>query len=325
MHCVSDRLGLCLQLYRDVADEQRVGVSRSASIVVSCHCITYFYARSRQIAYLMQYHRMGLMDAYLLTRARRLNVLIQPNLRFFHELFGWEVELARKEADDARAAREAQAQALARAGGGHVAADMNMADGQDLGVPEPRRIMYSWPAFCRDLVRWLQPREPPAQGSGITLIVALSEPPILVQLARRSMRPRGTEAAGQTAAQLRTDQVKSVMTDMAWRELDRRQMYHSSVCAVEGCFLYTPVVRSDRERMLISYHSMRNDGRLGPRCTMYSVTSREFSQRMRLGSGTRSAARDVQCDAMRCDVVWSHVRRRFRMHVGMQRPGKMPI
>jgi len=93
---------------------------------------------------------MGLMDAYLLTRARRLNVLIQPNLRFFHELFGWEVELARKEAEDARVAREAQAQIHPRAGGAE--GDMTMVDGQDAAVPEPRRIMYSWPAFCRDLV-----------------------------------------------------------------------------------------------------------------------------------------------------------------------------
>ena len=78
------------------------------------------------MAYLMQYENMGLMDAYLLTRARRLNVLIQPNLRFFHELFGWEVELARKEEG--------------KAGGGTVS---------ELGR---RRIMYSWPAFCRDIV-----------------------------------------------------------------------------------------------------------------------------------------------------------------------------
>ncbi|EIW69112.1 hypothetical protein TREMEDRAFT_44314 [Tremella mesenterica DSM 1558] len=77
----------------------RVGVSRSASIVM---------------AYIMQHQKIGLMDAYLLTRARRLNVLIQPNLRFFHELFGWEVELARREGDE-------------------------------------RRILYSWPSFCRDL------------------------------------------------------------------------------------------------------------------------------------------------------------------------------
>jgi dual specificity MAP kinase phosphatase len=98
---------------------------------------------------------MGLMDAYLLTRARRLNVLIQPNLRFFHELFGWEVELARKEAEDARVAREAQAQARANAGEG---GDMPMLDGQDPVIPEPRRITYSWPAFCRDLVSGVDSR-----------------------------------------------------------------------------------------------------------------------------------------------------------------------
>lgn len=78
----------------------------------------------------MQYHRMGLMDAYLLTRARRLNVLIQPNLRFFHELFGWEVELAKKEAEEARVSG---------------------------GVVIPRRIVYSWPAFCRDIVSLSHP------------------------------------------------------------------------------------------------------------------------------------------------------------------------
>lgn len=82
----------------------------------------------------MQYHKMGLMDAYLLTRARRLNVLIQPNLRFFHELFGWEIELARKEAEEMKAAHMASA-------GGSGMADMGQ-----------RRIMYSWPAFCRDIV-----------------------------------------------------------------------------------------------------------------------------------------------------------------------------
>lgn len=125
----------------------------------------------------MQYHRMGLMDAYLLTRARRLNVLIQPNLRFFHELFGWEVELARKEAEDSRVAREAQAQIHPRAGGAE--GDMTMVDGQDVAVPEPRRIMYSWPAFCRDLVS--------GGGRGgytrMELMVALPQSALLVQLA----------------------------------------------------------------------------------------------------------------------------------------------
>ncbi|WVR04032.1 hypothetical protein IAU60_001031 [Kwoniella sp. DSM 27419] len=105
----------------------RVGVSRSASIV---------------IAYLMQFERMGLMDAYMMCRARRLNVLIQPNLRFFHELFGWEVELARQEeeilhhqAEEARRAGVRDPEASARTGGPEVR----------------RRILYSWPAFCRDL------------------------------------------------------------------------------------------------------------------------------------------------------------------------------
>ncbi|KAL7419781.1 tyrosine/serine/threonine protein phosphatase pps1 [Cryptotrichosporon argae] len=102
----------------------RVGVSRSASIV---------------IAYLMQYQRMGLMDAYLLTRARRLNVLIQPNLRFFHELFGWEVELARRD-DEELAERRRQAE--------H--AGVRSSTALDL-LDDRRRPLYTWPAFCRDV------------------------------------------------------------------------------------------------------------------------------------------------------------------------------
>ena len=78
------------------------------------------------MAYMMQHLRLGLMDAYLLTRARRLNVLIQPNLRFFHELFGWEVELARREEEAIRRG--------------------------EMEIEERRRIYYSWPSFCRDLV-----------------------------------------------------------------------------------------------------------------------------------------------------------------------------
>ncbi|KLT41067.1 hypothetical protein CC85DRAFT_248296 [Cutaneotrichosporon oleaginosum] len=105
----------------------RVGVSRSASIVM---------------AYLMKYRRMGLMDAYLMTRARRLNVLIQPNLRFFHELFGWEVELARAEAEE-RAARKREA------------IEAGVRDPSALALldrePPPRKILYTWPTFCRDV------------------------------------------------------------------------------------------------------------------------------------------------------------------------------
>ncbi|WOO78923.1 Dual specificity protein phosphatase PPS1 [Vanrija pseudolonga] len=105
----------------------RVGVSRSASIVM---------------AYLMKYRRMGLMDAYLVTRARRLNVLIQPNLRFFHELFGWEAELARTEAEE-REERRKEAESK----GVRSPEALALLDNE---LP-PRPILYSWPTFCRDV------------------------------------------------------------------------------------------------------------------------------------------------------------------------------
>ncbi|KAG0358250.1 tyrosine/serine/threonine protein phosphatase pps1 [Gamsiella multidivaricata] len=56
----------------------RVGVSRSATIV---------------IAYLMAHYNLSLVDAYLLVRARRLSVIIQPNLLFMYELLQWEQRL----------------------------------------------------------------------------------------------------------------------------------------------------------------------------------------------------------------------------------------
>ncbi|SGY47307.1 BQ5605_C001g00519 [Microbotryum silenes-dioicae] len=56
----------------------RVGVSRSASIV---------------IAYLMKHIELDLASAYLLTRSRRLNILIQPNLPFFATLHTFEADL----------------------------------------------------------------------------------------------------------------------------------------------------------------------------------------------------------------------------------------
>lgn len=52
----------------------RVGVSRSASIVVSIEDFGLLEpAANRQMAYLMKYRGLGLIDAYLMTRARRLN------------------------------------------------------------------------------------------------------------------------------------------------------------------------------------------------------------------------------------------------------------
>jgi len=61
----------------------RVGVSRSATVT---------------IAYVMKHLGIPLVDAYLIVRSRRLNVLIQPNMRLLYNLCGWEVELARERA-----------------------------------------------------------------------------------------------------------------------------------------------------------------------------------------------------------------------------------
>ncbi|ORX36396.1 hypothetical protein BD324DRAFT_651636 [Kockovaella imperatae] len=105
----------------------RVGVSRSASIVM---------------AYMMQYHRLGLMDAYLVTRARRLNVLIQPNLRFYHELFGWEIELAKRELDDPSCAFTS----IPSSYGERSNAPMSLPV-----IVGRRNILYCWPSFCREL------------------------------------------------------------------------------------------------------------------------------------------------------------------------------
>ena len=76
----------------------------------------------------------------LVTNADRL-VLIQPNLRFFHELFGWEVELAREE----EAIIEQRRKEMQATG---------MVDEEALKALEEnkRRICYSFPTFCRDLV-----------------------------------------------------------------------------------------------------------------------------------------------------------------------------
>jgi dual specificity MAP kinase phosphatase len=49
----------------------RVGVSRSAAIT---------------ICYVMKHLHYTLVEAYLYVRARRLNVIIQPNLKFMYEM-----------------------------------------------------------------------------------------------------------------------------------------------------------------------------------------------------------------------------------------------
>ena len=59
----------------------RVGVSRSATIT---------------IAYIMRHLNRSLVSSYLFVRARRLNVIIQPNLKFMYELLQYEQKLMGK-------------------------------------------------------------------------------------------------------------------------------------------------------------------------------------------------------------------------------------
>ena len=49
-----------------------------------------------QIAYVMKYLGIPLVDAYLIVRSRRLSVLIQPNMRLLYNLCSWEVKLAQE-------------------------------------------------------------------------------------------------------------------------------------------------------------------------------------------------------------------------------------
>lgn len=73
-----------LGIRQDSTDDERVlvhcriGVSRSASIV---------------IATIMKHMRLNLVEAYMFVRVRRLNIIIQPNLRFFFDLYLYEEHL----------------------------------------------------------------------------------------------------------------------------------------------------------------------------------------------------------------------------------------
>ncbi|CEP19095.1 hypothetical protein [Parasitella parasitica] len=75
---IRSRLGKVLDFVEDARQKGttclihcRVGVSRSAAIT---------------ICYVMKHLRMSLVQAYLYVRARRLNVIIQPNLKFMYEM-----------------------------------------------------------------------------------------------------------------------------------------------------------------------------------------------------------------------------------------------
>ncbi|CAN6595149.1 hypothetical protein TRVA0_001S00672 [Trichomonascus vanleenenianus] len=86
-HSLIEALSVCLdfldegyRLNEPVLVHCRVGVSRSATVC---------------IAEVMKRLGVGLPRAYLFVRVRRLNVIIQPNLRFMYELLKWE-EMHRK-------------------------------------------------------------------------------------------------------------------------------------------------------------------------------------------------------------------------------------
>ncbi|KAK2627944.1 hypothetical protein QTJ16_002590 [Diplocarpon rosae] len=77
----------------------RVGVSRSATICIAEVMRTLGYSFPR---------------AYCFVRARRLNVIIQPHLRFSYELLKWEEKLGRISSSDGRFRRELEWPDIAR-------------------------------------------------------------------------------------------------------------------------------------------------------------------------------------------------------------------
>jgi len=77
----------------------RVGVSRSATIC---------------IAEVMRTLGLSFPRAYCFVRARRLNVIIQPHLRFSYELLKWEEKLQAARNKDGRFKRELEWPEIAR-------------------------------------------------------------------------------------------------------------------------------------------------------------------------------------------------------------------
>ncbi|KAM9939396.1 hypothetical protein OXX80_001118 [Metschnikowia pulcherrima] len=75
----------------------RVGVSRSATVV---------------IAEVMRRLKLNLPQAYLYVRVRRLNIVIQPNLRFMYELFKWDEKERRRTIEYRDAKNEAHTEDL---------------------------------------------------------------------------------------------------------------------------------------------------------------------------------------------------------------------
>ena len=93
----------------------------------------------------MKHLNLPLVDAYLIVRSRRLNVLIQPNMRLLYNLCGWEVELARE-----RVRAEAKAEARA---------DVKGVEGEEREEKEKERLRWmlsrslNWPFLAREVHR----------------------------------------------------------------------------------------------------------------------------------------------------------------------------
>jgi dual specificity MAP kinase phosphatase len=66
------------------------------------------------IAEVMRELGLSFPRAYCFVRARRLNVIIQPHLRFAYELLKWEEELHRRRGDEAEVHRELEWGEIAR-------------------------------------------------------------------------------------------------------------------------------------------------------------------------------------------------------------------
>jgi dual specificity MAP kinase phosphatase len=114
----------------------RVGVSRSATIC---------------IAHVMAALDLSFPRAYCFVRARRLNVIIQPHLRFVYELLQWEEFLAKN-----RQRRQSQDKESENAGDVGIDADATASDEGTKTMPHPLREL-EWASVAREIAAMNKP------------------------------------------------------------------------------------------------------------------------------------------------------------------------
>ncbi|RMY68377.1 hypothetical protein D0862_14989 [Hortaea werneckii] len=102
----------------------RVGVSRSATIC---------------IAHVMRHLNLSFPRAYCFVRARRLNVIIQPHLRFVWELMKWEEQEQEEEVEEVQGGEEGEGQ-----------------EGTTT-VGRVRKRELDWPTVCREIAAMNRP------------------------------------------------------------------------------------------------------------------------------------------------------------------------